>query len=78
MTAGSLIEVVQEAVAAFVDFYNHRRYHEALGNVTPADVYYGRREAILANRKEVKRCTIDERRRFNQRTASSEGSPSLG
>jgi hypothetical protein len=52
--------------------------HEALGNVTPGDVYYGRREAILARRKEVKRRTIEERRRLNQRTASSEDDPSLG
>jgi hypothetical protein len=46
--------------------------------VTPADVYYGRREAILSRRKEVKRLTIEERRRFKQRTASSENDPSLG
>jgi hypothetical protein len=37
-----------------------------------------RREAILALRKEVKRRIIGQRRRFNQRTASSEGDPSLG
>jgi hypothetical protein len=69
---------LREAVAGFVHFYNHRRYHEALANVTPADVYYARRETIFARRKDVKQCTIEERRRFNQRTASSEDTPSLG
>jgi hypothetical protein len=44
-----------------------------LRNVTPADVYYGWRETILARRNGLKQHLIEERSRFNQRTASSEG-----
>jgi len=44
---------LEMAIADFVDYYNYRRYHKALGNVMPADVLYDRREEILKRRKEV-------------------------
>jgi len=58
-------EELRRTMQAFIEYYNHRRYHEAIGNVTPADVYYGRREEILRRREEQKQRTIQERLRYN-------------
>jgi transposase InsO family protein len=57
---------LEQAIADFVDYYNYRRYHKALGNVTPADVLYDRREQILKRRKEVRIQTLNHRRDYNQ------------
>ena len=57
---------LEGAIRGFVEFYNYRRYHKALKDVTPADVLKGRRDAILARRKEVQRETFERRRRYNQ------------
>ncbi len=54
------------ALAGFVAYYNYRRYHEALGNVTPADVLKGKRDQILLRRKEVQAKSIERRRRYNR------------
>ena len=61
---------LERAVADFVDHYNHQRCHEALDNLTPADVYFGRGQAILERRKELKRKTIERRRRQHFKTAA--------
>ena len=53
---------LEEAVAAFIEHYNHHRYQESLGNLTPADVYLGKAETILERRKEIKARTIAKRR----------------
>ena len=57
---------LEAAIVAFVSYYNYRRYHKALGNVTPSDVLRGRRENILRRRKEVQAQTIQRRRRHNR------------
>jgi putative transposase len=53
---------LERRIGAFVDYYNHHRYHESLGNLTPADVYHGRSAQILQMRKEIKTQTIRTRR----------------
>ena len=45
----------------FIGHYNHRRYHESLKNLTPADVYFGRDQIILLKRERIKRKTIEHR-----------------
>ena len=53
---------LERAIDDFVQHYNHRRYHESLDNLTPADVYFGRGDRIRKRREEIKRCTIEQRR----------------
>ena len=53
---------LEQRIAAFVTHYNHDRYHESLENLTPADVYFGRGQAILEERNRIKRQTIANRR----------------
>jgi len=58
---------LEAAISDFVSYYNNRRYHKALRNVTPADVLHGRRERILQERKEVQTQTLQRRKLYNQR-----------
>ena len=53
---------LETQIAAFVADYNHLRYHESIGNLTPADVYFGRGQTILIERERIKRQTIANRR----------------
>lgn len=58
---------LEAEIDAFVGNYNHLRYHESLGNLTPADVYFGRSQTILLERERIKRQTFEQRRLQHQR-----------
>jgi putative transposase len=61
---------LEAQIATFVADYNHRRYHESIDNLTPADVYCGRGRTILAERERIKRQTIANRRLQHQLQAA--------
>jgi len=54
---------LEDQVRVFVDYYNHDRYHEALNNVMPADVYCGRDLEVLERREQIKQKTMLLRRK---------------
>ena len=61
---------LEAQIEAFVEHYNHQRYHESLKNVTPADAYFGRAESIIKQRERIKRKTIEQRRLLHRKLAA--------
>ena len=50
----------------FVQYYNYKRYHESLKNVTPAEVYFVTAERKLRKRKQTKNRTLKARKKQYQ------------
>jgi putative transposase len=61
---------LERQIEAFIEHYNHQRYHESLKNVTPADAYFGRAETIIKQRERIKRQTIEHRRLQHRKLAA--------
>lgn len=58
---GALNELFKERIY----YYNYKRYHSALGYVTPYDMYSGRAEAIFQSRKKKLRKAKQRRMKAN-------------
>jgi len=58
-----LRKALDEAIAIY-----NRTPHEALDNVSPNDVYAGRKEVVLQRRQEKKRLTLGRRNHYNLNT----------
>jgi transposase InsO family protein len=57
---------LERSIEAFVTYYNTRRYHESLNNLTPEDVWLGRGQAILDRRRKIKDKTMKLRKQLHQ------------
>jgi hypothetical protein len=54
---------LERVLTRFADHHDDERRCEALGNVTPDDMYHGRRRAILTHWEKIKRSTPERRRK---------------
>ncbi len=62
---------LERAIGQFITYYNEERYHESIGNVTPADMYHGRAARIQSKRVIIKHKTMNERRRLHRQQSIS-------
>ena len=65
-------EDLNTEIATFSSFYNLRRYHEELGNVTPDNGYFGRKNSISTKRNDLKKLTLSKRRTFNRSSRNTQ------
>lgn len=49
---------LKSRIEEFINHYNTRRYHESLNNLTPEDVWLGRGNSILEQRRKIKAKTL--------------------
>jgi hypothetical protein len=61
---------LEAQIEAFVDHYNHLRFHESLNNVTPSDVYFDRDKATPQQRVRIKLKTLEARRLHHSQRAA--------
>ena len=60
-------EELERRLTEWVDWYNNQRYHESLDNLKPVDVYEGRAQKILKERRRIKQKTMEKRRKHYQK-----------
>jgi putative transposase len=70
-------EELKGEISTFIEYYNSRRYHEALGNVTPDDVYFGKRDSIQTRRRKLQGKTLARRQAINAKLALSVSAQSV-
>ena len=52
---------LEKAIDEWVDYYNEKKFHESLDNLTPKDVYLGQGEKIKKIREIIKQKSINKR-----------------
>jgi putative transposase len=70
-------EELQREISALFEYHNERRYHEALGNATLDDVYFGKRDSTQIRRRQLQEKTLARRQAINAKLALSVSAQSV-
>jgi hypothetical protein len=74
-------EATTDEVRGFVSYLKHKRYHESLDNLTPADIFYAQGNRILEQRAFIKQNTLAMRKQMHSanqtRSLTSRAKPCL-
>ncbi|MDG1725931.1 MAG: IS3 family transposase [Emcibacteraceae bacterium] len=62
---------LKQRIEDFIQYYNTRRYHESINNLTPEDVFLGRGNAILEKRNKIKLKTMAKRKRLHKQAMAA-------
>jgi len=62
---------LKQKIEGFINNYNTRRYHESLNNLTPEDVWLGRGNSILEQRRRIKQKTMKLRKQLHQQNSAA-------
>jgi hypothetical protein len=66
---------LEDPIDLFIEHYNYARFHDGLGNVTPAEACFGPTADILRERASIKRQTIEHWRLQHRKIAASTSTP---
>ncbi len=58
-----LPQELEQRIGEWVAYYNYHPYHESLDNLTPVDVFFGRKQEKLQQREKIKQLTLTKRRK---------------
>ena len=58
-------------IEEFIIYYNTRRYHESINNLTPEDVFLDRGNTILEERQKIKLKTMKKRKALHRKAMAA-------
>jgi hypothetical protein len=71
LVSWEVLEELDREFSLFLEHYNSWRYHEALSNITPDDLYFVKRHSIQNDRRNIQGKTLARSQAINAKLVLS-------